>query len=715
MRQVIQSLNNGTVEAVDAPAPSVRAGALLIETQTTLVSAGTERMLVEFGRANLLQKARSQPGRVRDVLHKARTDGISATWEAVRAKLDQPIPLGYCNAGKVVAVGAGVTGFEVGDRVICNGAHAEIVAVPPLLCATIPDAVSAESAAFVPLAAIGLQGVRLAAPSLGERVAVFGLGLIGLLTVQILRANGCTVLGIDTEPARLALARQFGAIGVDLSKGEDPIAAADLFTGGLGVDAVLVTASTESHDLIRQAARMSRKRGRIVLVGITGLHLDRADFYEKELSFQVSCSYGPGRYDSQYEERGHDYPIGFVRWTEQRNFEAVLELMRRGALDVRPLITHRFSVEDAAAAYEALVQQPGALAILLNYPEDVERDRLAQTIVLPPGKIARRTTVRSRIAVLGAGNYASRMLVPALRAAGADCATIISRNGLSALLVGRRDGFDAASTDTARALADPSIGAVIIATRHDSHAELAIRALDAGKSVFVEKPLALDEAEIDAIVAARARAFARGESPVLMVGFNRRFAPLVVSMQERLKTVSEPKAFIYTINAGSIPSSHWTQDRDVGGGRIVGEVCHFIDLLRFLAGAPISRLRASRIGRPTGDGVRDDKAMFTLEFEDGSIGTIHYLANGASAFPKERLEVFVAGRVLQLDNFRRLRGWGWRGVSGPWGRQDKGQKGAATAFMAALHDGGGEPIPFDELVEISRWAVRAARFDELDA
>ena len=706
MRQVIQSLADGSVEAVAAPAPRARPGGLLIETSATLLSAGTERMLLDFGKSNLLQKAMSQPQRVKDVLAKMKTDGVLETVEAVRAKLDQPVPLGYCNAGRVIEVGPGVEGFKVGDRVASNGPHAEIVAVPSTLCARIPEGVSDEAAAFTPLAAIALQGVRLVQPAIGERVAIFGLGLIGLALVQILRANGCRVLGIDFDPAKLAIAERFGAETVNLTAGEDPVAAGMAFSGGRGMDAVLIAAATKSDEPVSQAAKMSRQRGRIVLVGVTGLTLDRADFYEKELSFQVSCSYGPGRYDPEYEDRARDYPFGFVRWTEQRNFEAVLDLMQSGALTPGDLITHRFDIVDAAGAYDVLGGDRAAMGIVLTYPSRGEA-KMARVVAITgkPGQAG-----DARLAVIGAGNFASRVLSPAMKAAGAHLKTVVSQGGVSAVISGRQTGFAEASSDVETVFADPEVDAVVIATRHDSHADLTEKALLAGKSVFVEKPLALDDAGLDAIASAWTRAREDGQAPIVMVGFNRRFAPLAVTMKSMLDQLSEPKTLIVTVNAGAIPADHWTQDIEVGGGRIVGEACHFIDLLRYLTGSPITRVTSVRLGKAAG-GVADDKATIVMEFADGSHGTIHYFANGSKAFPKERIEAFGGGRILQLDNFRKLQGWGWPGFSKAGGRLDKGYDACSSAFVGALKSGAGSPIPFEELMEVSRWSVHAARFE----
>ena len=702
MRQILQSLKDGHTGLTDVPAPRTGAGQLLIHTRSTLVSAGTERMLVEFGKANWIDKARQQPDKVRMVLDKVRTDGFAATFDAVQSKLDQPLALGYCNVGVVAELGRGVEGFSVGDRVVSNGKHAEVVCVPKNLCARIPDGVSDEAASFTVLAAIGLQGIRLVNPTLGECVVVTGLGLIGLLTVQMLRAQGCRVLGIDFDPARLALAQRFGAEVVNPGAGEDVLAAAHAFSRGRGVDAVIITASTKSNEPVGQAANMCRKRGRIVLVGVTGLELSRADFYEKELSFQVSCSYGPGRYDPSYEEGGSDYPVGFVRWTEQRNFEAVLDLMASGQVDVEPLVSHRFPLERAVAAYDLLSGGEPSLGILLTYPQDDPARLATRQVPLVAMSHTEGMSGKATVAFLGAGNYAGRVLIPAFKAAGARLHTVVSGGGVSAVHYGKKHDFGNASTDGDVVLANADVDTVVVATRHDAHARQVLGALQAGKHVFCEKPLCLTLDELRQIeTEARMR-----PAQLLMVGFNRRFAPQVRKIKELLAPVAEPKQFIMTVNAGAIPADHWTQDKLVGGGRIVGEGCHFIDLLRHLAAAPVVSWQADALGRHPALSITDDKATITLRFADGSIGTIFYLANGDKGFPKERLEVFCAGRVLQLDNFRKLRGWGWKGFSkmNMW-RQDKGQAACAAAFVEAVNRGVGCPIPLDEVLEIGRLSI----------
>lgn len=690
LRQIIQSLKDGSVTLADVPAPGCGAGQALIRTRASLISPGTERMLVEFGKAGWIGKARQQPDKVRQTLEKVRTDGLVATVDAVRAKLDQPLPLGYSNVGEVIEVGTDVSGIVPGDRVVSNGPHAEVVSIGRNLTAKVPDGVSDSHAAFTVLGAIGLQGIRLANPTLGECVAVIGLGLIGQLTVQMLRAQGCRVLGIDLDSDRLALARQFGAETVDAKDRETVLAVADAFSRGQGVDAVLITAATASNEPVTQAAQMSRTRGRIVLVGVTGLELSRADFYEKELSFQVSCSYGPGRYDPAYELGGHDYPLGHVRWTEQRNFEAVLDLISAERLDLDPLITRRLIFADAPAAYDGL---GSALGVLLEYPTD-------ETPPAPRSIMARDGTPRPgkpSVAVIGSGSYAGRVLIPALAEAGAGLHTVVSAKGVSAAHNARKHGFSTVSTDASDTYSNDEVDTVVIATRHNSHAALVREALTSGKHVFVEKPLCLTLEELDDLQQTKVT----HADLCLMVGFNRRFAPLTVALKDQIGDLAQPKVLIMTVNAGSVPASDWQHDPAIGGGRIVGEACHFIDLMRHLAGAPVTDMQVTSLG-----GTKtSDSVQIQFSYQDGSTGTLHYLANGNKGFPKERLEVFVGGRILQLDNFRTLRSWGAKGLRS-W-RQDKGNGACIGAFCDAVRSGQGAPISFEEIVEVSRLSIQA--------
>ncbi len=698
MKSLTHSLASGELSLLEAPVPGASPRTIVVESRASVISAGTERMLVEFGRAGLLEKARRQPDKVKQVLDKVRTDGLSTTLSAVRAKLDQPIPLGYCNAGVVVDAGA-ASGFARGDRVVTNGAHAEYVRVSRTLAARIPDGVSFEQAAFTPVAAIGLQGIRLAAPTLGETVVVYGLGLIGLLTVQLLRANGCRVLGIDRDRTRLTLAERCGAVAIDGAEG-DTVARVLAHTNDAGADAVLLTLASDSDDPIHHAAQLARQRGRLVLIGVTGLDLRRDDFYKKELSFAVSCSYGPGRYDPTYEEQGVDYPLGYVRWTEQRNFDAVLALMADGRLDPSPLISHRFAFDDVHDAYDVIAGGGPSLGVVLSYPERREAAPAPRTITRTP---AARPLGTTSVAVIGAGNFAVRTLLPALRENGVRLHTIASGNGTSAAIAAQKFGFERVTTDLDAVFDAPDIDAVFVLTRHDTHADLALRALRSGKHVFVEKPLGLTDEEV-----ARVADAARASDRMLMVGFNRRFAPLTAELQRKLAGRGGPLATVITVNAGAIPRDHWTQDQEQGGGRVVGEACHFIDLARALTGGPIVALHATSAHGRDGRAV-NDIATLSVSFGEGSVSAIHYIASGARSYPKERVECFFDGRTVSIDNWRRLRDWG---SAIPWrvgaGTQDKGHADELRAWLRAIRSGGPAPIPLDEIIEVSRWAVHAA-------
>lgn len=711
MKQILQNLKSGVITVEDVPVPSTQSSQLLISTSVTLISVGTEKMLLDFGKGGWIEKARQQPDKVRTVLEKISTDGLQPALKSVANKLDEPLPLGYCNVGVVSSIGSGVVGFKVDDRVVSNGRHAEVVSVPANFCARVPSAVSDEEAAFTVLGAIALQGIRLAQPTLGETVVVIGLGMVGLLTVQLLRAHGCRVVGLDFDSEKLSLAKQFGAEVVDVGAGHDPVEAAYIYSRGRGVDAVIVTAATKSSEPMHQAAAMCRQRGRIVLVGVTGLELSRDDLFEKELTLQVSASYGPGRFDRAYGEKGQDYPIGFVRWTAQRNFEAVLDMMSDGRLDVTPLISHRFDINEAEKAYDLVGGSAPSLGIMLDYPKS-KLTPASRTVPLSSAshsheKARARKNKRISVSFVGAGNYAKSTLIPAFKSADAQLRMVASSTGVGGVHVGRKFRFQGTTTNVSTILEDQDTQAVVIATRHDSHSRFVVQALQSGKHVFVEKPLCLTHEELSQIERAYSN-FDAGESatvsPVLMVGFNRRFAPQVKRIKQLLDGISGPKSFILTVNAGAIPSDHWTQDAEVGGGRVVGEACHFIDLLRFLAGVPIESWHSSNM-----HSEKNDTVSMQLHFSDGSIGTVHYFSNGNRAFPKERLEIFASGRVLQLDNFRKLTAYGWRGFKSMrlW-RQDKGHRACANAFIETIEKGLEAPIPFDELMEVSRISIDLA-------
>jgi predicted dehydrogenase/D-arabinose 1-dehydrogenase-like Zn-dependent alcohol dehydrogenase len=724
MKQILQHLNTGKMELAEVPCPSTGRGMVLIQTSRSLISAGTERMLVEFSKGNLIQKARSQPDKVKQVLDKIRTDGLMPTLEAVFRKLDEPLPLGYCNAGRVLAVGSGVQDLQPGDRVISNGNHAEIVCVPRNLVAKIPDGVSDEVASFTVLGAVALQGIRLAHPTLGERFVVFGMGLLGLMTVQLLRANGCSVVAVDVNSARLALAANCGAEIVDLSAGGDPVKVAQAWTGGLGVDGVLITASAKTDEIMHQAAEACRKRGRIVLVGVVGLNLRRDDFFKKEITFQVSCSYGPGRYDEAYEQQGQDYPLPYVRWTEGRNFEAVLGAMSSGALDIAPLITHRVPFADALLAYDKIQNDASALGVVLEYPEGASQEQrvsLAGTTQSkkpsPRPSPLKGEGVKAVVGVIGAGNFAVSTILPAIVKRGARIKYVAgNRNGAAVTHAARKFGAEQAVTDYKMLLTDPEVNTVFIVTGHNSHARLVREAMNAGKHVFVEKPLCLNEPELEEIE--KVIQLTPHSSPLtslqLMVGFNRRFSPHIERMKKALAGRSEPLTLTMTVNAGAIPPEHWTQNPEIGGGRIIGEGCHFIDLLSFLTGAPVTRVTSLMVGE--GPAVREDKMSILLGFADGSVGTVHYFANGSKSFPKETVEAFSDGRVVRLENFRQTRGYGFKRFDKmkTW-RQDKGHTTEIARFIDRVEQGGAPLIPFSEIVNVTRAsfaAVQSARTGE---
>ena len=654
-------------------------------------------MLLEFGKANYLDKARQQPEKVKEAFYKVKNDGLKQTFETIQSKLEEPVPLGYCNVG--VIIDSNNPNFIKGDRVISNGSHAETISVSPNLCAKIPDNVDDESAVFTVLGAIGLQGIRLLKPTIGETIVVTGLGLVGLICVQILRANGCQVIGIDYDKSRCELAKSFGANVVNLSNDENPIEFADHLTSGCGVDGVLITASTKSDLPIHQAATMCRMRGRIVLIGVTGLKLSRDDFYKKELSFQVSCSYGPGRYDSDYEEKNRDYPFGFVRWTEKRNFEAILTMIAENKLDLKPLITHRFSFEKSPKAYDLISSNKNFLGILLKY--NTSKLDIGEQVIIPLEKNYKSIQGLPNLSFIGAGNYAGKTLIPAFKKQKANLRTIASEKGLSGALKGKKFGFQKITSDPDEIFNDNKTDAVIISTRHNSHAELLINAIKNGKHVFIEKPLAITIEELDNIRAV----INNNPKSILMVGFNRRFSPLVQKIKKIIGNPQEPMSIIMTINAGSIPMSHWIQDPEIGGGRIIGEVCHFIDLIRYLTGSKILSFNKVFMNSPSKDTI-----SIQLSFENGSIGNINYLANGNNSISKERLEIFRSGQIIQLDNFKKLNAYGIKGfrrmslIS-----QDKGQNGCASAFISALKSGGGLPISIEEMMEISQVAIELSK------
>lgn len=701
MKQILQNLKTGDLEIAEVPVPQVGSGQLLIQTRRTLISAGTERMLVNFAKSGLLGKAKQQPEKVKQVFDKIKTDGLLPTLHSVFARLDEPLPLGYCNCGVVLEVGQGVKDFQPGDRVISNGPHAEVVCVPKNLCAKVPDNVTDEQASFTVLASIGLQGIRLLQPTMGETVVVTGLGLIGLMCVQMLQNCGCRVIGIDLDKNKLALAEKFGAEVIDVAAGADPVQTAMSLTNGRGVDGVLITASAKEDTIIHQSAQMCRQRGRIVLIGVVNMNMDRSDFYEKELSFQVSCSYGPGRYDSSYEQGGQDYPLGFVRWTEQRNFEAILQSLASETLQVDALISETFPIEQADKAYQMLTEDPSKMALLLTYPQQVQS---AKTISVKSAP--RKTDASGKVVagLIGAGNFAKLTLLPAIQGADIQLKTVADINGVSGTHAAKKFGFQQATNDYQEILKDAEINTVFITTRHDLHAKMVIEALQAGKHVHVEKPLSLSPEQLQEIE----EVYEGHASQQLLVGFNRRFSPHAQKMQDLLKVRSTPLMMTCVINAGAIPADVWIQDDAIGGGRIIGEGCHWLDLMSYWAGQPIVSVSATMMGRTAGVDIRSDKMSVTVSLADGSVGTLHYFSNGHKSYPKETMEVFCDGKILRLDNFRKLKGYGWSNFNkmNLWG-QDKGHKNQFCRLIETIASGGDALIPFGQIENITQASFAA--------
>ena len=685
MKQVVQRLRDGRIEVMDVPPPSVAPSSVLVENAYSLISAGTERAKVELGESSLVAKARRRPQDVARVVSRARREGLLTTYRMVRDRLEAPSPLGYSCAGTVSFVGELAEGFAVGDCVACGGAgfanHASVVAVPHTLCARVPDGVPLEWACFATVGAIALQGVRQAEARVGDRVAVVGLGLVGLLTVQILRASGCHVLGMDVSPPRADLATRLGA-SVSLALGRDDVDSATRgFTDDIGFDEVIITASTESSEPVRLAGRVSRDRGTVVVVGDVGMDVPRASYYEKELQLRLSRSYGPGRYDAMYEETGIDYPVGYVRWTEQRNMQEFLSLLGSGAVDVAQLVSRTYDVDSAPDAYASLFTEGDGrpIGVLLEYPHATEvwaaRPGVASHDVLP--------TESPGVAFIGAGNFARSVLLPALKRAGGIRLTSVSTlSGLSASEVAEREGFARVATDATEVLAEGDTTAVVIATHHQAHAELATAALEAGKHVFVEKPLAVTAEQLGQVISAYDRA-----STGLMVGFNRRYAPMSVAALAERRRHGVPAVVNIRVNAGPLAEDHWTRRLEVGGGRLVGEVCHFVDLACFLVDARPIEVSAMRLGNERSP-VLSDSTCATLRFADGSVASITYVAEGDSAFPKELVELFVGGTVVAIDDFKRCTTViGGRSKATKARTTDKGHAGEMAAFVRMVRDG----------------------------
>lgn len=692
MKQIIQSFKTGATILEEIPAPQVKKGSVLIQTTRSLVSLGTERMLVEFGKSNLISKARQQPDKVKQVLDKIKTEGLVPTLEAVFNKLGEPLPLGYCNVGRVIAVGEGVSEFKVGDRVASNGQHAEFVCIPKNLVAHIPDEVSDEEAVFTVIGSIGLQGIRLLNPTLGETIVVVGLGLIGLLTAQLLIANGCKVVGVDIDDSKLEMSKQWGVTPFNPKSG-DVVKFVEGITGGIGADGVLITASAKTDEIVSQAARMCRKRGRIILVGVIGLNLSRAEFYEKELSFQVSCSYGPGRYDEDYENRGNDYPLAFVRWTEKRNFEAILQAIASKKLVVQKMITEIVPLESYQTIYGEIGSSK-SIASILSYQEQ-HNENPSHTIQL---KETSFNGSKGVVGVVGAGNFTKMTMLPALKGSGANYKYIASQGGVSGTAMAQKYGFTHSTTNYKEIVADQEVDLLLITTRHHLHAAMSIESLRAGKHVFVEKPLALNTEELESVIEAQ-----QASGKTLTVGFNRRFSPHALKMKDLLGSV--PMNVIATMNAGFIPASVWIHDLKIGGGRIVGEACHFIDLITYLTGSKVTSVCMNAMG--VNPQANTDNATLLLKYENGSTGVINYFSNGSKAYSKERVEVYSQERTLIMDNFRKTEGFGFKGFSKLKTSLDKGHKNQFHSLIQRIKDGGAPLIPMEDLINTSKASFAA--------
>jgi predicted dehydrogenase/threonine dehydrogenase-like Zn-dependent dehydrogenase len=714
MKQVLQQARTGEITVAEVPTPQLLPGCVLVRVAASLVSAGTERASSEFARKNLVQKAQARPDLVREVISKVRRDGLLSAVQAVRSRLDQPTALGYSSAGTVIEVGEGVTDLAVGNRVACAGAghavHAEFACIPRLLVARIPEgsAVSLEEAAFSTVGAVALHGIRTADVKLGDAVSVIGLGLLGQLSVQLLKIAGCRVLGMDIAPDRAELAARLGAEAVCSSAAEFR-ELCQSSTSGFGADAVLITAETPSSEPVNLAAQIARDRAVVVAVGTVGMDLERQLYYEKELDFRISRSYGPGRYDAAFEQKGRDYPIGHVRWTETRNMEAFLRFLADGKLELQPLITHRFAVDQAQTAYELISGRTPerSLGVLFLYPQDVGISQRVEVVPRRLEDLVHSAETSIRVGLLGAGTFATGTLLPAMRqVSGIEFVGVSTTTSARSRMAAEKFKFSYCTTEESDILHDARINTVVIATRHHLHARQVLAAFAAGKNVFCEKPLCLSEGELADI--ARAHQAASAPVPALMVGFNRRFAPMTRQMKAFLD-VPEPLAMHYRVNAGPLPPDHWINDPEVGGGRILGELCHFVDLLSFLSGAHPVEVQARPLASPA---QRDDPSvLISIHFENGSEGTIHYLVNGDRSFSKERVEVFGGGVVAVVEDFRRLemtRFGRKTTVTSRW-RRDKGHRGEWQAFADCLRSGGPEPIPFASIVSTTLAALRIVK------
>ncbi len=696
MKQILQNIKSGETVLETIPAPKLSKTSVLIKTTKSLVSLGTERMLVEFGRSSLIQKARQQPEKVAMVLDKMKAEGILPTLEAVFSKLDQPIPLGYCNVGKVIDVGEEVTEFKIGDRVASNGPHAEIVSVPKNLVVKIPESVKDEEATFTVIGSIGLQGIRLLNPTLGETIVVYGLGLIGLISSQLLKMNGCNVIGIDIDDAKCALAKKLGINSINAMKTDIDKYVLEK-TSGIGSDGVLITASSKSNEIISESAKICRKKGKIVLVGVIGLELNRNEFYSKELSFTVSCSYGPGRYDDIYEQKGIDYPLPYVRWTEKRNFETILSSIQKSQLNVKDLITQSVDLKDFKTIYEDLKSKKN-IASIISYPDLEKKERISNNINLYTNNYSKQKAV---IGIIGSGNFTNSTILPCLKKTSAKIKFIASSSGISSTMLAKKYNIDNSTTDYKNILDDDEIDTVIIATRHNTHAKLILESLSADKNIFVEKPLALNSTELNQIISALK------DSPKkqLMVGFNRRFSPHTVGIKKSIGEDTGPINIIANMNAGFIDKNHWVNDLKIGGGRIIGEACHLIDICNYLTGSLVESVYANSIG--IGTDIMSESMSITLSYVDGSNAVINYFSNGSKKYSKERIEVYSNQKTWILDNYIKTTGYGVKNFKNLKSRINKGHQIQFKKFIESIKKGNGPLISLEQLINVSHASFAA--------
>tara|TARA_B100001123_G_scaffold437036_1_gene568498 strand:- start:3164 stop:5284 length:2121 start_codon:yes stop_codon:yes gene_type:complete len=687
MKQIILDIKTGNISLEEVPVPKVNKDSVLIQTTKSLVSLGTERMLIDFGNANYIQKARQQPEKVKMVLEKIKSDGIAPTIEAIFNKLNEPLPLGYCNVGVVKEIGSNVSNFSVGDRVVSNGHHAEFVSIPQNLVAKIPDNVSDEEAVFTVIGSIGLQGIRLLNPTFGETIVVFGLGLIGLITAEILKANGCNVIGIDVDKEKVKIAKSKNISAINISEEIDEIKFIKSATNQMGADGVIITAANKSDEIIAKSAKMCRKKGRIILVGVVGLNISRSDFYNKEISFQVSCSYGPGRYERNYEEKGMDYPIEYVRWTENRNFEAILNSLSKKQITTNSLITESVPLEDYSKIYNAI--NNNSIGSIITYNKNSTIDK---TIEVTSKNFDMNDGV---IGIIGSGNFTQSTLLPNLNKNNAKIAYIASENGLSSTKLAKKFNIAKSTTDYYEILKNPNIDLVMVTTRHNKHAKIVIESLNSNKNIFVEKPLAITNDDLEKIIKSY-----NDSNQSISVGFNRRFSPLSQKIKKLLTENTNPLNIIVTCNAGFIDKNHWIHDMEIGGGRIIGEACHFIDLCTYFTNSYVSKVCTNYLGESPKD--NKDNASIFLKYKNGSNVVLNYFSNGSKSYSKERIEIFSDERTLILDNWHTLYGYGFKNFKKMKTIQNKGHFNQFKTLLENQKNGNGPTIPFDQIINTTR-------------